>query len=75
MAKQATLTTCYEYTELRDGRRPLLKLWLLLPRCGDGERAFLGVAGDMGHPGVELTTAATATYRAEAAGFAVTVQP
>lgn len=70
MARSATLTTCYEYTELRDGSRQMLKLWLLMPRCGDGERRFLGVASAMGAVGVvDVINAQEAEARARRAGY------
>jgi hypothetical protein len=70
--KRAVLTTSYTHTELKGGRVELLKLWLLLPRCGDGERSFLGVASDMGHAGVvDVITAEEALSRAVARGFTV----
>lgn len=46
-SKRATLTTCWERFERRDGTAATEKLWLLLPSCGDGERRMLGLASEM----------------------------
>lgn len=39
--KTATLTTCFENFEHKDGSVRLEKLWLLLPKAGEGERRIL----------------------------------
>lgn len=71
--KHAVLTTSFTRTELRGGGHALLKLWLLLPNCGDGEKTFVGVADARGHEGVvDVITEAEAVARAERAGFTVT---
>lgn len=71
--KRAVLTTSFTRTELRGGGHALLKLWLLLPDCGDGEKTFVGVADARGHEGVvDVVTESEAVARAERRGFTVT---
>jgi hypothetical protein len=47
--KPATLTTCFENFEHKDGSVRLEKLWLLLPRAGEGERRILCLATPRGY--------------------------
>lgn len=71
--KRAVLTTSFTLTTLKDGRTELLKLWLLLPNCGEGEKAFLGVADARGRQGVDdVISEEVAISRAVARGFTVT---